>query len=110
MDLADAALSFAAVIERRNRSLARQLERSAASVPSNIAEGYGRFSRAEYSRFLSIAFGSLREVETQVLLARRRQPHCADQADAVLSLADETGRILYGLRRKLAEKQMRRAE
>ena len=51
--------------------LAMQLRRAAVSVPSNIAESAARRSRAEYLRFLSIARGSLAEIDTQLEIARR---------------------------------------
>jgi four helix bundle protein len=48
--------------------LASQLQRAAVSIPSNIAEGYTRKGRAEYIQFLSMAYGSAAEVETQAII------------------------------------------
>ena len=49
--------------------LTSQIRRSAVSIPSNIAEGYGRKTTVDYIRFLYIAYGSLCELETQIMLA-----------------------------------------
>ncbi|NMG23118.1 four helix bundle protein [Brasilonema bromeliae] len=50
--------------------LTNQIRRSAVSVASNIAEGYGRRSKQEYVQFLHIALGSLRELDTQLIIAK----------------------------------------
>jgi len=49
--------------------LSSQMRRAAVSIPSNIAEGYGRYYNKEYKQFLSIAYSSLCELETQYLLS-----------------------------------------
>lgn len=86
---------------REQFGLTAQVRRAGVSVPCNIAEGDGRGSDAEFVRFLSIAHGSLREVETQVLLAVRLN-YCQKQnAEGVLNLCGEVGRLINGLIRKL---------
>jgi len=77
--------------------LTAQLRRAVVSVPSNIAEGEGRKSKPEFVRFLSIAHGSLREVETQLLIAVRLHFITADDATEAQDLCGETGRLINGL-------------
>lgn len=81
--------------------LTSQIRRSAVSVPSNIAEGHGRQTRAAYLNFLRIARGSLRELETQLIVAQRVR--IADEADTdrLLERCDEVGRVLHSLISKL---------
>jgi four helix bundle protein len=78
-----------------------QLRRAALSVPSNLAEGHGRRTRAEYIRYVSISNGSLRELETQLILLGRFEPGLSPETDQLLNQADEVGRMLNGLHRRL---------
>ena len=77
--------------------LVSQLRRAAVSVPSNIAEGHGRTGAREFNRCLSIAHGSLCEVETQMEIARPLGYVNNEQHDRISVLACETGKIMNGL-------------
>ena len=77
--------------------LTSQMRRAAVSIPSNIAEGQGRAGATEFIRFLRIAYASLREVETQVLLAERFEYLDARQTGRLMDLTAEVGRLLNGL-------------
>lgn len=90
--------------KREVYGLAAQLRRAGVSVPSNIAEGYGRASRREYLQFLSIAQGSLKELETQVLLSERLTYATSAQASRLLSEAEVIGKMLGSLIRSLKSK------
>jgi four helix bundle protein len=83
-------------------ALTSQLRRAVVAIPSNIAEGQGRRSTREFLNFLSIAHGSLREVETQVIIAQRLKYLCDTEANVLLELAAEVGRLLNGLSNSLA--------
>ena len=77
--------------------LTSQLRRAAVSVPSNIAEGYGRSGRREFAHALSIALGSLAEVETQILIAERLGYLAADSRATLMESSTQTGRVIVGL-------------
>ena len=84
--------------------LISQVRRAAVSVPSNIAEGCARRSTAEFLRFLSIARGSLAEVETQLIIADRLGHLPQGRLASLLEPADEISRMLSGLITKLEER------
>ena len=77
--------------------LTSQIRRAAISIPSNIAEGQGRGGDREFVRFLRIGHGSLREMETQMMIAERLGYLKAPQVCTLLDRASEVGRILNGL-------------
>lgn len=87
-----------------NYGLTSQMRRASVSVPSNIAEGYGRGSRKEYVQFLFIAQGSLKELETQVILSQRLSYATGEQADSILLEAEVIGKMLGSLIRSLRPK------
>jgi four helix bundle protein len=77
--------------------LTAQIRRSAVSVASNIAEGYGRDSNGSFVQFLRVSQGSLKELETQVIVSERIGVMNSPSAQSLLSAADEIGRMLRGL-------------
>lgn len=83
--------------------LRAQIRRAAVSVPSNIAEGNGRSTTGDYLRHLSIAHGSLMELETQILIVGRLEYLDATSVDGVLAQTDKIGRMLTSLARRLRE-------
>ncbi len=84
--------------------LTSQVRRAGASIPANIAEGQGREHTKEFLQHLSIARGSLMELETHLMLAQRVGLLEQDKLDNLLGLTDRTSRMLSGLRKALRRK------
>jgi four helix bundle protein len=78
-----------------------QVRRAAASVPANIAEGYGRESKGAYIQFLRVAQGSVKELETHFLLATRVDLTSTAAVDPVIEQCETVGKMLRGLIRSL---------
>ena len=85
-------------------ALTSQARRAAVSVPSNIAEGYGRKSTADYVRMLYIAYGSLCELETQILLAGDLDYLPDSTFEHLIKNVSEVERMLKALIRSLENK------
>jgi four helix bundle protein len=81
--------------------LVSQLQRAAVSVPSNIAEGHGRKSTGAFLQHLSIASGSVMELETQLQIANRLGYMALGEANELLAMTDEIGKMLAGLQSSL---------
>jgi len=95
MDLACECYRLAKLMPRSEEfRITSQLLRAAASVPANVAEGWMRGTRKDYARFVSIARGSLAEVETFLLLSVRTGLLPEHEAKAGMQLADRLGRQL----------------
>jgi four helix bundle protein len=102
MDLCEAVYRTTKALPKEEQyGLTIQMRRAAVSIPSNIAEGQGRGTDKEWSRFLNIAYGSLRELETQLMIAKRLDYITQSTLDNLLTLAGEVGRLINGLRRSL---------
>lgn len=81
--------------------LTSQARRAATSVPANIAEGYGRENTGSYVQFLKIAQGSLKELETHLIVASRIGITTEESVTPLLSQCETVGKILRGLIRSL---------
>jgi four helix bundle protein len=83
--------------------LKRQLMKSALSIPSNIAEGRRKETQKEFLRFLDIALGSTGELETQLRAARNCRAIPMELQPDLEKRADEVGKMINGLRRRIIE-------
>jgi four helix bundle protein len=81
--------------------LTSQLRRSAVSIPSNIAEGFGRFHKNEYKQFLHIAIGSCAEVSTQIIIASKPGYLENAQAEILVNELEEISKMTMGIIKKL---------
>ncbi len=83
-------------------ALTSQIKRCTISIPSNIAEGYGRKSTKNYIQFLRISRGSLFELETQLIIANKLN-YITDKeiADTIFNLIEEEGKMLNSFIKKL---------
>lgn len=102
MELAKSAYSIAKMLPGEEKyALADQIRRSSVSVPSNIAEGYGRSGAKEYARFLSMARGSAYELETQIILCVDLGYLHEEDASNALRLIKEVVSMLTAILSKL---------
>jgi four helix bundle protein len=105
MDLVESIYKVSALFPKSEVfGLCSQLQRAAISIPSNIAEGHARDSTKEYLRFISIAMGSLAELETQLILASRLNYLEQERLGELMGQTGEIGRMLRGLQSSLRAK------
>jgi len=98
MSLAKSCYLLTKSLPREERyGLTSQIRRAAISVPANIAEGNGRLTRGAFIGFLRIAQGSLRELETYLLLLIEIELVCAEAVDPLLQQLDSVARLLNRL-------------
>ncbi len=82
--------------------LSAQLRRAAVAIPSNIAEGHSRLGAGEFRRFVSIARGSVGEIDTQIAVAVALSFLGADEVTSLSSRLDRLSKMLFGLYRRLS--------
>jgi four helix bundle protein len=81
--------------------LISQVRRAAVAIPSNLAEGHGRSGRREFAHHVSIAYGSLCELETQLLIAERLGYSDAEATEFLMNRIADVRRLTNGLLRSL---------
>ncbi len=81
-----------------------QIRRSSTSISANIAEGYGREQRGSFIQFLRVAQGSLKELETHLILSERLELMMKKDSNRLLSQSEELGKMLRSMIRSLQRK------
>lgn len=116
LDVWNESMNLAAEIYDATRTFPReemfgmtsQMRRASVSVAANIAEGYGRQQTRPFIQFLRVSQGSLKELETLVLLAVRVELMTTELGDKVMARCQRIGKMLVGLVRKLDMKDDQR--
>jgi four helix bundle protein len=101
---ADCYLQTKSFPKEESFGMTSQIRRAACSIPANIAEGWGRGSTKDYLKFLRIAQGSTKELETHLLLSQRVDLLTPCQAEPILSVLSEVSRMLIALIHSLESK------
>ena len=98
MDVAERSYLISRRFKREDQiALGHEIRRSGVSIPSNIAEGFGRHHTAEYVHHLWFANGSNNELQTQLEIGQRVEIVSTNEAQALIAEAEEVGRMLRGL-------------
>ena len=109
MDLVEAVYRESAGIPVEERyGLTAQMRRAAVSIPANIAEGQGRHTDGEFLNQLSVAHGSVRELETHAMIAGRLEFLAPSTVTAILERAAEVGRLVTALANELRRRNDKR--
>jgi four helix bundle protein len=97
MNLADRCYRMTRRFKRDDQLvLGHEIRKSCVSIPSNIAEGFGRHYTPEYIHHLRFSSGSSNELQTQVELSKRVEIVGAEEAAMLIADAEEIGRMLHG--------------
>lgn len=106
MDLVTSIYKVTAAFPNDERfGLISQIRRAAVSIPSNIAEGHGRKTTGAYLNHISIALGSVMELETQIQIALRLNFMDSNTCTLLLAQTEEIGRMLGGLKKSISSQE-----
>jgi four helix bundle protein len=102
MDLTDLTFNYTKGLPTEERyNLISQINRCSCSVPSNIAEGSGKRTNLHFAEFLSTSLSSSYEIETQLLICKRRNYGDEELLNKTLDLTIEVQRMIYNFREKI---------